>query len=815
MELALAPALAAQAPIPTRPNRATQRSVPAFLNKLYSMVSDQSTDDLIRWSDDGDSFFVPSADRFGKELLPRFFKHSNFGSFVRQLNMYGFHKVPHLQQGVLKRDQSEEADVLEFSNPHFMRGQPDLLCMIKRQKAGKGETAAAAAVAGGLGVGSGSGHALDGRTSSGGANSAAASLNIATLLSDLAAIRKHQTAISADLKDLQARNHALWQEALQSREKHKKQEETINKILRFLAGVFGGQVIDAGASGGQQQQQVGAGNHESSASPSASASGSAMGGGGNGSSVGGSGSATGKNSSSANGAGGARGGGAGGGRVVVMPTKSRLLLEDVKGRQQQRRAALRELDGEDEEDVEVLRREEEEDDDDEEIEEIPLLHSAEDEEDMPVISSALITSGPGATSGALTRVPSNSSFAPPSSSSSRFATLPSPTTHASPIVTTPSGSTNPNNGDARSGSLIDPAQYNLPPEALKALLTAAGNNPQALQDFFARSSSASNGAGFNVFSSSSSSSSSAPTSTALSLAGPSASMASTSGLAGPASTSSALLPYHPQAHYTSNPLDFSFSSAPSPHFATSLAPTTSALTAASLPSPVNFETAFAENNDVLSSVLSEKADIDQRTAALENQITRLLDNLPDDAREQVENEAANGENSSWAGIDWDNYTNDDGGVDFDKMLAQLSEISSHNETPIDYSELLSNNALDPALSGISTSISSAPTSSSAMIDPSLYGLGPSTSASATQPAYEVTFPAETPLTAGVVEDLASPASTVNSPASTASSSRKTSTTTTGGKGKKRKSDAMAESPAAGGEDEAAVGTRRSTRRKRS
>ena len=93
--------------------------------------------------------------------------------------------------------------------------------MIKRQKAGKGETAAAAAVAA---AAAGSSLSLDGRASSSSAaaatgGSSAASLNIATLLSDLAAIRKHQTAISADLKDLQARNHALWQEAVQSREK--------------------------------------------------------------------------------------------------------------------------------------------------------------------------------------------------------------------------------------------------------------------------------------------------------------------------------------------------------------------------------------------------------------------------------------------------------------------------------------------------------------------------------------------------------------------------------------------------------------------
>ncbi|KAM0858135.1 hypothetical protein ACQ4PT_048020 [Festuca glaucescens] len=59
-----------------------------FLNKTYEVVDDHSTDTVVSWGVAGNSFVVWDAQAFSMVLLPRYFKHSNFSSFVRQLNTY-------------------------------------------------------------------------------------------------------------------------------------------------------------------------------------------------------------------------------------------------------------------------------------------------------------------------------------------------------------------------------------------------------------------------------------------------------------------------------------------------------------------------------------------------------------------------------------------------------------------------------------------------------------------------------------------------------------------------------------------------------
>ncbi|PIN11010.1 hypothetical protein CDL12_16400 [Handroanthus impetiginosus] len=87
------------------------RSLPTpFLTKTFQLVDDHDIDDVISWNEDGSTLIVWNPTEFARDLLPKYFKHNNFSSFVRQLNTYGFRKVV--------------PDRWEFSNECFRKVAP-------------------------------------------------------------------------------------------------------------------------------------------------------------------------------------------------------------------------------------------------------------------------------------------------------------------------------------------------------------------------------------------------------------------------------------------------------------------------------------------------------------------------------------------------------------------------------------------------------------------------------------------------------------------------------------------------------------------
>ena len=112
-----------------------KKKVSTFLRKLYQILSvriklnniqkqTESNKEIISWDESGLFFQIKNQRKFCDEILKKYFKSNNYSSFVRQLNLYNFHK---------KGDLNLE----EFQNENFQKNKPDLLTNIQRQNKSK------------------------------------------------------------------------------------------------------------------------------------------------------------------------------------------------------------------------------------------------------------------------------------------------------------------------------------------------------------------------------------------------------------------------------------------------------------------------------------------------------------------------------------------------------------------------------------------------------------------------------------------------------------------------------------------------------
>lgn len=98
-----------------------KREIPVFLTKLFDIVSNTHYAHIVCWTKKGDSFKVVNDSAFSQQILAFHFKHSNMSSFIRQLNMYDFHK------------RQKTRDVLVFYHDSFQRDMKHLLPLITRK----------------------------------------------------------------------------------------------------------------------------------------------------------------------------------------------------------------------------------------------------------------------------------------------------------------------------------------------------------------------------------------------------------------------------------------------------------------------------------------------------------------------------------------------------------------------------------------------------------------------------------------------------------------------------------------------------------
>ncbi|GAA6012394.1 hypothetical protein JCM10207_007072 [Rhodosporidiobolus poonsookiae] len=199
-----------------------------FVKKLYKMLDDGQYQDIVSWGIDGTSFVVKDMNQFTTAILPAHFKHSNFASFVRQLNKYDFHKVKNNEEG----GNTYGDNTWEFRHPNFRADMKDNLENIKRKApSSKKATGAAAANRARGGAAGANGGAIDpslGGMHGGDYGSLAAQID--NLSRTQVAMQQHMTNLSQDYQ-------AVIGEMMNFQRNMVAQDQLMQNLIQYLVNL--------------------------------------------------------------------------------------------------------------------------------------------------------------------------------------------------------------------------------------------------------------------------------------------------------------------------------------------------------------------------------------------------------------------------------------------------------------------------------------------------------------------------------------------------------------------------------------------------